>query len=425
MVGWQLLAKASRLFRGWDDPKQLLEEAAKVAAEGIGGSCAVYLAASGGPTSVEVGAVYPAEPCVARIAQALLGEQAHIARGPVGQAVAEGRPLLVSRLLPASSSPEVVASAGVLSLLVVPLMVEARCLGALAYMSSSDKRLGEGDLALAAALSELVAAALHSEGVQRELARALKVRDMSISVASHELRNALATTRALAQMSLRAVRKGDPESLPKVEHHLEMMLRQVDWLTDLTRDVFDVSRIDGGHMELRRGPTSLNSVVVAVVERFQGVVAEHTKHRLKVDLPRVQLVGMWDRERIDQVLTNLMANAIKYSPKGGLLTVRVERREAAGPESTEVRVEADGPGGTAMAVVSVSDRGIGIPSDQLSSIFEPYFRASSVQTDLSGGLGLGLHICKGIVEAHGGKIWVESELGRGSTFYFSLPLDAP
>lgn len=406
--------------------QRVQQEVATLLAEQLGGPCAVYLVSRADPPLLKLGAVYHAEPSVAAALRDLLGETVQTSHWAFGRVLNDWQPLLVPDLniglphIPATI-PDAFRHAGLVSLLAVPLAAASGSLGLLVCVAGRDRRLDESDLSLAVGVGELVMVALDISRSETKLRESLRVRDMSISVASHELRNALATMRALVQMSLRALRKGDPESLGRVEHHLETMTRQVDCLTELARDVLDVTRIDTGRMELRKVATSLNSIVAGVIERFQGVVTEHTRHRLRAELPNLQLVGVWDRDRIDQVLTNLLANAIKYSPKGGLVTVRVERRESArvraGERSSEAR---EGP----VAMVAVSDQGIGIPADELATIFEPYHRGSNVPKEIAGGLGLGLHICKGIVDAHGGEIWAESEVGRGSTFHFVLPLEA-
>jgi two-component system sensor histidine kinase VicK len=126
------------------------------------------------------------------------------------------------------------------------------------------------------------------------------------------------------------------------------------------------------------------------------------EHRIEFHLPDkpAQVVG--DPYRLEQVVANLLENAIKYSPNGGTIRVALEDRGD-------------------VVLLSVSDPGIGIPADQQEHLFERYFRARNVSTHSYGGLGLGLYICRDIVERHHGRIWVESEVGRGSTFHVALP----
>jgi signal transduction histidine kinase len=150
-------------------------------------------------------------------------------------------------------------------------------------------------------------------------------------------------------------------------------------------------------MELAREPTDLVELLRVVASGVQSLTRVHT---IRLDMPPT-LEGVWDGARLDQVLQNLLTNAVKYSPEGGTIVVRVESTAAG-------------------ATVSVSDPGLGIPAEELTHVFERFYRAA--RTRRLEGTGLGLYICKGIIAAHGGRLWVESDgAGLGSTFTFSLP----
>ncbi|HOF88930.1 MAG TPA: ATP-binding protein, partial [Armatimonadota bacterium] len=130
------------------------------------------------------------------------------------------------------------------------------------------------------------------------------------------------------------------------------------------------------------------------------------RHTLEVELPDALPPVIADRDKLDQILTNLLGNAVKYSPEGGVITTRVRREGEA-------------------LLFAVSDQGIGIPHDQLEKIFDRFHRVYSGDSQRVGGTGIGLFLVKSLVEAHHGAIWVESTLGKGSTFYFTLPLSPP
>jgi signal transduction histidine kinase len=164
--------------------------------------------------------------------------------------------------------------------------------------------------------------------------------------------------------------------------------------------LLDTSRIQAGRLELRHEPVSLRELTREVLADLRPVSPHHT---LEYEEPGEPLTLHGDRSRLAQVLVNLVENAVKYSPMGGTIRVTLER---------------DG----ARARVSVADGGIGIPADQKDHLFERFFRARNAPISGFGGLGLGLYICRDIVERHGGHIWVESEVGHGSTFYVALPL---
>jgi signal transduction histidine kinase len=150
-------------------------------------------------------------------------------------------------------------------------------------------------------------------------------------------------------------------------------------------------------LRLRRGPVDLVEIVHEALTRARTQGTEHTLH---LEAPRVPIVGSWDRDRLGQVLDNLIGNAIKYSPAGGEIAIRVQAANADG-------------------LVRIEDHGIGIAADVLPRLFERFYQGQD--PGVSTGLGLGLYIARMLVEAHGGRIWAESEPGRGSTFVISLP----
>jgi PAS domain S-box-containing protein len=234
------------------------------------------------------------------------------------------------------------------------------------------------------------------ERLLREAQEAIRVRDDFLSIASHELKTPLTPLKLHLQVLKQRVAAGRPISTPQVEKALAQVAR----LSGLINDLLDTSRIQAGRLELRHEPVSLRELTREVLADLRPVSAEHA---LEYEEPDEPLVIEGDRGRLAQVLVNLLENALKYSPTGGSIRVRVER---------------DG----ARALVSVSDSGIGIPPDQKAHLFERFFRARNAPISGFGGLGLGLYICRDIIEHHGGSIWVESEVGCGSTFRFTLPV---
>jgi signal transduction histidine kinase len=228
--------------------------------------------------------------------------------------------------------------------------------------------------------------------------RAVAARDQFLAVAAHELRTPLATLALLVDHLI--VPPGstiEPDGAVVQKRELAMLKRQVDRLTALVVEMLDVSRITGGRLQLRPGPVDLRDVVREVLDRFDLDIRRRNV-TLKVNTPD-PAPGLWDAARIDQVITHLISNALKYG--------------AGRPIEVSVRAEAS------QAVVVVRDHGIGIPEDERSKIFGPF---APVRTATHhAGLGLGLWIAQQIVQASGGRIKVDSRPEQGSTFTVELP----
>ncbi|QDE72226.1 PAS domain-containing sensor histidine kinase [Myxococcus xanthus] len=234
------------------------------------------------------------------------------------------------------------------------------------------------------------------ERLLREAQEAIRVRDDFLSIAAHELKTPLTPLKLHLQMLRQHGTEGDGASA----RHVDKSLMQVSRLTGLVNDLLDTSRIQEGRLTLKHGPVVLQELAHDVVSEMRLSSAHH---RVEYEAPDAPLVVLGDADRLAQVLVNLMENAFKYSPSGGTVRVRVAREDR-------------------HAHVSVQDEGMGIPRDQQGYLFERFFRARNAPISGFGGLGLGLYICGDIVERHGGRLWVESELGRGSTFHFTVPL---
>lgn len=228
-----------------------------------------------------------------------------------------------------------------------------------------------------------------------EVQRALRLRDEFLGVASHELRTPLTVIKAYAQWLLTRETDQDKRGV------LQIMVRHADRIDELLREMLTVSELRAGRVELHPQRFDLAALVREVVTGMQTL---SEKHRLLLRVDGPAMVDA-DRDQIEVVLTHLIDNAIRYSPKGG-------------------DVEATVAKGDGQVVVAVKDQGIGIPEERQRHVFEPFFQ---IQPAIAGygGMGLGLYISKEILQRHGGRIWFESKEGQGSTFYFSLPLPSP
>lgn len=286
------------------------------------------------------------------------------------------------------------------SLIAVPILHGEECLGALTFVfGESGRSHTRNDLGIAVELAERAAIAINNAELYRDLNEAIRARDEFLSIASHELKTPLTTVLLQLQVRLRRLAAGDltrftPEGLRR---SFESDRRQIERVARLIEDMLDISRINAGQLQLRREELDLCELVDEVVERLGANIAESgSALHVRIERP---VTGAWDRFRVDQVLTNLVTNALKYGAGKPIEISAVARGDE--------------------AVLTVADEGIGIPLDDQKRIFQRFERAIGAST--VSGLGLGLYICKHIVEAHGGCIGVESEPNKGSRFEVRLP----
>jgi PAS domain S-box-containing protein len=237
--------------------------------------------------------------------------------------------------------------------------------------------------------------------VEQRLRDALKARDEFLSIASHELKTPVTSLKLQAQIRLRELKRQETKALDpeRVKSDLELDLRQVERLSRLIDDMLDISRISSGKLQMQKETFDLCQEVAEVIERLRPQF-EVFQSDIRIEHCG-SVVGSWDKFRIEQVVLNLLINALKYG--------------AGKPVHVEI-AKVDGHG-----VLSVQDEGVGIPQADISRIFERFERAHT-QSD-SGGLGLGLFISRQIVEMHGGHISVDSQPGKGSTFKVALPIE--
>lgn len=228
-------------------------------------------------------------------------------------------------------------------------------------------------------------------------AHATMMRDEFLSIVAHDLSNPLNTVRMSAINVLRARPGGEIEMARKAAGMIGVAVEQMNVLL---RDLSDVAAIDSGQLRIRKEESDLDEVMTTTAALLSPLCAEKgISFSCDAKAPSLRL--LCDPNRVQQLLGNLVGNAIKFTPRGGRVTVD------AAPSGAEVRF-------------SVADTGPGIPAEVSEHVFERYWRGR--ERDYTKGVGLGLFIAKGIVDAHGGRIWLESVLGRGTTFYFTLPL---
>lgn len=291
--------------------------------------------------------------------------------------------------------------AGIRTMLIAPITAGDRRLGVLEVYAAREPIFDDDDLALVQLLAEQAAVTLESRALIDEATRvraqeeATRLKEDFLSAAAHDLKTPLTTLVGQAEYLERKARR-DPGA-PADAVGLARIVREAKRLSGLVVELLDANRLEQGQLN------ELEELDLAACAREAAEITDPERVVVQAGAP---VVGLYDRQRIGQLFSNLAENALKYSEQG--TPVRVLVREEGG-----------------QAQISVVDTGIGIPPSDVPYVFERFRRASNVDNRRFTGMGLGLFICKGIVEKHGGRIWVESELGVGTTFHVELPLGGP
>ena len=277
------------------------------------------------------------------------------------------------------------------SMMGVPLTVHGRLLGALVVASCRPgRRYVAADLHLLEEVGRRAALALENARLYRAAEQAVHTRDQVLGIVAHDLRNPLDTI--LMQATLLRRRGGEPERIERAASRINRLIQ----------DLLDVTRMEAGRLSIDPVRVQARQVISESLEAQQALISRSSLEAqldVKPELPEI-----WaDRDRLLQVFENLIGNAAKFTATGGRITI------GARPREEEV-------------LFWVADTGIGIPADDLPHIFDRFWQARKAERR---GAGLGLPIVKGVVEAHGGHVWVESAPGRGSTFYFTVPAAPP
>lgn len=292
------------------------------------------------------------------------------------------------------------------SLLCVPLEISGKPIGAMTLVTNgSDRHYSKEDLLLAQELAARAALAVENAKLHRDARAALHTRDEFFSIASHELKNPLAALMLQLKLLQRELRRSSNRPAPPevIAAKVDAAERNAGRIGELVQELLDTTRIRAGKLELRRELIDLGIMVRDAVTRIEPE-AQQAKTAISVQTI-ADVTGWWDRSRLEQVIVNLLTNAVKYG-SGQPISVSVSRADGA-------------------ACFVVHDGGIGVPAEDQERIFEAFERGKSLEGSKMTGLGLGLYISRKIVEAHGGKITLKSEPGYGSTFTVKLPPGTP
>jgi len=324
-------------------------------------------------------------------------EQLKWHKGLTGLAISQGKPFIENDLSSAMEG-EPLHVLGATSALIVPLIQEDLVQGIIVVLDKSADLFQPGDQEVLTLFASQAAIAIHNARIYEKIMELDRLKSDFVAVVSHELRTPLTSIRG----SLEILADERYFDIPKQQAELlQISQTNVERLETLINDILDFSKLESNKLSNNFVLTDLGSVLNSATDSLETMISNQG---LKLSIEIVEFIPKLniDEIRVVQVVNNLVSNAVKFSDDGGLIIVKAELGE-------------DG------AVVSVIDHGVGISVENQSKLFQKFGQLDSSSTRKAGGTGLGLIISKGIVEEHGGRIWVESEPGKGSTFSFWLP----
>jgi len=396
----RFLAEASVALADTLDYDATMDRVARLAVPTLANGCAVYSVDDEG-TVRRMALVHEHAATEALLAEFLDaqseggmdGEVRRVARSGIPDLVPEVRAWHPERAEQAAACTEVLDALGVRSLILAPLRARGHTPGVLvALCTGVGRRYEADDLAFVEALASRAAVALDNAWLFRRAQDATHLRDEVLGIVSHDLRNPL---NVISMASALILDGAIPEP---VRRPAETIQRMVVQMGHLIQDLLEVSRIEAGRLEVEPQPVSAADLLKSAHDAWAPLAAGKSIS-LAVEAEGSPPTVLGDTARVLQVFSNLIGNAVKFTPEGGSIAIGAE------DDGGSVRFR-------------VSDTGSGIPAGQLPRVFDRFWQA---RENRRGGAGLGLAIAKGIVEAHGGRIWVHSVEGEGSTFFFTLP----
>jgi len=403
-----LLAEASRVLSASFDYQTTLAALVRLAVPAFADYCALDIVEAEDRFE-RIGEAH-ADPTKSQLLRevATFPRSALTAHHPLMRVMATGEPVLEREVTPAfirlsfaeDGQRKIVDALGPRSLICVPIASSGKPLGALTLVTSdtSGRRFSIADLSLAADLARRAAVVVEHARLFHEAQQATRARDDVLAVVAHDLRNPLNTV----SMAVSLMLESTPPEMVQERRQVEIVRRAADRMNRMIQDLLDVKRMESGRLAIDAKPELPVGLINDTIDMLRPLASGSTirlESNVEEGLPPV----LADAARIQQVLSNLVGNAVKFTPRNGRVSITAE------PIEGEVRF-------------GVIDTGPGIPAEQLPHIFGRFWQAKPSDRR---GIGLGLAIAKGIVEAHNGKIWVESHVGLGSTFYFTLPTATP
>ena len=399
-----LLAEASRVLSASFDYQTTLAALVRLAVPAFADYCALDIVEAEDRFE-RIGEAH-ADPTKSQLLRevATFPRSALTAHHPLMRVMASGEPVLEREVSPAfirlsfaeDGQRKIVEALGPRSLICVPIASSGKPLGALTLVTSdtSGRRFSIADLSLAADLARRAAVVVEHARLFHEAQQATRARDDVLAVVAHDLRNPLNTV----SMAVSLMLESTPPEMVQERRQVEIVRRAADRMNRMIQDLLDVKRMESGRLAIDAKPELPVGLINDTIDMLRPLASGSTI-RLESNVDEGLPMVLADAARVQQVLSNLVGNAVKFTPRNGRVSITAERIDG------EVRF-------------GVIDTGPGIPAEQVPHIFGRFWQARPSDRR---GIGLGLAIAKGIVEAHNGKIWVESHVGLGSTFYFTLP----
>lgn len=412
----QALADASQAFAAaHHDLPALLTMVARRICEAIGEYATISLVSDDGEW-LDVLANYHRDPEVMAAYDSLRPtSRLRVGEGITGHAVQTGQPVRLPTVDPGALRDLVrpqhrpfVERFTIHSLMCQPLRAQGQVIGAITVARGAQGQpYSEDDQAFLSDLTDRAALSIANARLYQQAQQALRAREEFFAIAAHELRTPVTSIRGFTQLELRRWQRTETLDLPRARHALETIDRQSRRLVALVSRLFDIARLEQGRLALEPAETNLVGIVADVV---QGMRSTATAHSFSLQSPPA-LAARVDAMRFEQVVTNLLDNAVKFSPDGGAIEVSLEPLEA-----TSVRL-------------TVRDHGVGVPLEHRQRLFERQARLEREDAEPAGGsrsgLGLGLVISRQIVEQHGGRIEAEFPEDGGTRIVVSLPRGGP
>ncbi|MBI3521859.1 MAG: GAF domain-containing protein [Chloroflexi bacterium] len=393
-----LLHHASAVLAGQTDPRVILDEILKNAVKLLGqGSASLFIWVPEAKVLRNVRDFNMKEKDATRILR--------VGQGAAGSAFERIAPVIVNDYQTWPGATKESIAAGLRAAIAVPLVRSGEPIGAIVVRSfDAVGRYTEEDGHLLTLFADQAVSALTAaEAFEQQRAAVGELEQLSmaksdfISIVSHEFRTPLTGIQGFSEMMR------DEDLTPaEIKEFASDINKDALRLNRMITDMLDLDRMESGRMLLHRGEVDINAIIREVAGRVRP---NSPRHPIELDLDDRLPVFSGDLDKLTQVVTNLLSNAVKYSPKGG-----------------DIRIASHADAGS--VEVTVTDHGLGIPAEALEKVFERYSRIESTATRHIQGTGLGLPIVRQIVEMHGGRAWVESEVGKGSVFHFKVPLAA-